>query len=587
MMSSTRTVVSVLGAVCLFGSLTLYTPVSHAATPTPQQLDQIQREQNQIIQDEQQRQKELLKEQDQRRRPPGTVDLGIGKEGPLKGKSEQCFTIKTIELDGARSLSPKERHKLVQPFVGKCIGLVEIRELMRVITNYYIDKGYVTTRVYIPQQDMSTGTLKLLVVEGITEKFRLQDKKSRVNLGTAFPGLEGKVLNIRDIEQGLDQINRLQSNNATMQLLPGQTPGKSLILIKNQARKPWSGGVTLDNYGSRTTGKARGTVNLGWDNPLGLNDYWFMSLSSNTNPDRYDRLSESALLNFNIPYGYWNFTGSYSQSDYANLIDSLTQTFRSNGKLYTTNLGVQRVISRGQTYKTTLSAGLTHKDSRNYIEGSLLTTSSRKLTALNVDLITVFSALGGSWTVDGGVTHGVDWFGVQELPGAGQGTVPTAKYWKYNASASYARPFKLRGLNASWSSSLQGQYSRDYLFGSEQIAVGGLYTVRGYDGTSVSGDRGIYWRNDVAVTLSHLRTPGLAKWVGALQPYVALDAGHIYKRPGQQSGTMVGAAVGLRNVGGKVSFDFACGVPVHYSSGVSTTSDVKNYAVYLKMSISI
>lgn len=555
--------------------------LSAYADPTPDQRA------DQILREEQLRQKELLKQQDLRRRPPGTIDLDIKKEGPISGESAKCFDIKEIVLEGSISLTDEERRHLVEPFLNKCIGLVEIRELMRVITNFYIDKGYVTTRAYIPQQDMSTGTLKLLVVEGITGKIDLESKEAHINLGTAFPGLEGKVLNIRDFEQGLDQINRLKSNNASMELRPTGEPGKTDVLIKNQPGAPWSTSFTLDNYGSDSTGDNRGTLTLGLDSPLGINDYWFASFSHNLDSETNNHLSKSVLLNTNIPYGYWNFTGSYSKSNYESLITSPTQQYRSNGNTVTYNLGLQRVLQRGQTNKLTLSSGLTHKDTKNYIEGSLLTTSSRKLTDINVNLTAVFAALGGSWTLDGGVSRGLDWFGVEELPGAGTGTVPTAKYWKYNASGTYSRAFKVSDLSASWSSSLQMQYARDYLYGSEQISVGGLYTVRGYDGTSIAGDRGLYWRNDLALTLPPFDDATTSKWVGRLQPYLALDVGHISGREGQTEGTLAGTAIGIRSVNGLVSFDFAYGVPVSYSDSIDKKFNVENHALYLKIGIAI
>ncbi|WP_236044173.1 POTRA domain-containing protein [Klebsiella grimontii] len=37
----------------------------------------------------------------------------------------------------------------------------------------------------------------------------------------AFPRAEGRVLNLRDAEQGLEQLNRLNSRPLTVDILPG------------------------------------------------------------------------------------------------------------------------------------------------------------------------------------------------------------------------------------------------------------------------------------------------------------------------------------------------------------------------------
>ncbi|WP_459203379.1 POTRA domain-containing protein, partial [Pseudomonas fragariae (ex Marin et al. 2024)] len=44
--------------------------------------------------------------------------------------------------------------------------------MLKVITDHYLEKGLVTTRAYLPQQDLSTGDLQVLVIEGKLEHLR-------------------------------------------------------------------------------------------------------------------------------------------------------------------------------------------------------------------------------------------------------------------------------------------------------------------------------------------------------------------------------------------------------------------------------
>lgn len=559
---------------------------AQGVAPTPQQVEQIRQQQEQLQRNEQQRREELLRQQDPARRLPGTVDVEGQPPVPEGPDAGPCFTLQRIELEGIVQLDATTQAELTAPFIGQCVGLKEIRELMREITNRYVEMGLVTTRVYIPQQDMAQGLLKLLVLEGRVGQVRLSDEQAAVNLATAFPGMQGQVLNIRDVEQGLDQINRLGSNGATMELQPSDQPGLTNIVIQNRPRRRVSGGFTVDNYGSDSTGDLRGTVNLAVDNPMGLNDAWFGSFSRNLDAHPSSRLSESALIGANFAYGYWNFSGNMSKSRYVSMVNSLTQQFRSTGNTETFNLSLQRVLSRGQTSKLTFNAGLTHKDSRNYIEGSLLATGSPKLTDMQLGLTSVFTGAGGSWTVDGAMSKGLEWFGVEPLPDAGTGMVPTPTGVRYNASVSYFRPLSLGTLDATWSSSLQAQTSPHRLYGSEQMSIGGLYTVRGFDGTSLSGERGIYWRNDLAVTLPPPSDAVVAKWFGRLQPYVAIDTGRIVGREGQTTGSLAGIVIGVRGVGGQIGFDIGYGEPLRASSSVKARGAVEGYAAYARVSIS-
>ncbi|WP_036985195.1 POTRA domain-containing protein, partial [Pseudomonas chlororaphis] len=76
-------------------------------------------------------------------------------------------------------------------------------ELLKVITDYYLEKGLVTSRAYLPQQDLSGGHLKVLVVEGRLEglKGAADSQLSERELAMAFPGQVGALVNLREIEQ--------------------------------------------------------------------------------------------------------------------------------------------------------------------------------------------------------------------------------------------------------------------------------------------------------------------------------------------------------------------------------------------------
>lgn len=117
--------------------------------------------------------------------------------------------------------------KITDSYGGSCIGLADIRNVLRDVTKVYLNAGYVSTRVYIPGRDIA-------VVEGRVSDIFYNGQASghgeRAVAG-AFPGLKGKVVNMRDIEQGLDQMNRLASNNARGELLPGVEEGSTILNV--------------------------------------------------------------------------------------------------------------------------------------------------------------------------------------------------------------------------------------------------------------------------------------------------------------------------------------------------------------------
>jgi hemolysin activation/secretion protein len=132
------------------------------AAPSPGETELIRERQNRLLQ-EQRRRLDELKEL-----PGKPVEPAL----PTAPADTRCFPVKGIDIKGAEHLSPSERESLLKPYVGQCVGVTQLDELLKVITQRYIDKGLVTSRAYLPQQDLSGGQLSLLVVEGRLEQLQ-------------------------------------------------------------------------------------------------------------------------------------------------------------------------------------------------------------------------------------------------------------------------------------------------------------------------------------------------------------------------------------------------------------------------------
>ncbi|PWK27716.1 POTRA domain-containing ShlB-type protein [Pseudomonas sp. OV226] len=127
---------------------------TQAAAETPGDQDLLRQHQERLL-EQQQRRLEALKALPGKAAQPAQ---------PMAPADKRCFPIKDIDLQGAESLSVNERERLLKPYLGQCLGVPQLNELLKTITDHYIDKGLVTSRAYLPQQDLSTGHLKVLVV---------------------------------------------------------------------------------------------------------------------------------------------------------------------------------------------------------------------------------------------------------------------------------------------------------------------------------------------------------------------------------------------------------------------------------------
>ncbi|WP_375682227.1 POTRA domain-containing protein, partial [Bartonella sp. CE47NXGY] len=136
--------------------------------------------------------------------------------------STTCLLIKSIEFVDVQLISHTDLHEAISLWEGRCLGIAEINKVLKAVTKLYMKRGYIAVRAYLPEQDLSGGHLKIVVVEGVMEDITLDghkvERRLQGEITTAFPNLIGKPTNLRQIEQGLDQINRLFSRQATINL---------------------------------------------------------------------------------------------------------------------------------------------------------------------------------------------------------------------------------------------------------------------------------------------------------------------------------------------------------------------------------
>jgi len=531
---------------------------AHAA-PTAESI----RQQEQIIRGEEERQRQLERQhKEMLEREPQQIEIPQEEPSAEPVDDAVCVQIDAIELRGAALLSTSAKAQLTAPYLGRCLSMRHIKELIRDITNHYVAKGYVTTRAYVAPQDLSTHRLEITVVEGTIEGIQLnKDKASdQRRVSSAFPGLKGMPLNLRDIEQGLDQLNRLPSSNAKMEIVPGAQPGTSRIAITDEQAKTWRVRASVDNSGQKSTGVNQYTLSLDKDNLLGVND--LLTFNWNADADTlasFERhKSESSSFYYSVPLGYWTITGSASFFDYHTHLESGSAAYLSTGNTTTYTLDVSRVLHRDADGKTSAGVSFTTKKVNNFLEGERLRASSYDLSIVKASLDHSQRVLGGVLNL-GGEYH----LGLPVLDSPKDKTTelsaPKHEFYKLVFSAGYMRPFALLEHEFTFSTRAQAQWTPDTLYNSERLSLGSRYTVRGFQRDSLSGDSGGYVRNELSTpVLSEKQRPAwLNETIGVPQAYLGYDAGFIHKDESDEyeRGTLQGLALGLRAFGERFGTD--------------------------------
>lgn len=227
----------------------LFSSATGANLLSPADRDTIQQQQRDLLEQNQQQRQELQRSLTPTL--PATPAPSANAGGP-------CFTINHIRLEGADHLPASAQRKLTQDYLQQCLNLGQIQTLVQQISDWYISRGYITSRAFLTEQDLSRGELRLLVLEGKLEKILLEQQDDRM-LKMAFPGLQGNILNLRDIEQGMEQINRLRQQPVQIEILPGSQPGFSVVNLSAKPEFPLMLGLGFDNSGQKAPGPGRST----------------------------------------------------------------------------------------------------------------------------------------------------------------------------------------------------------------------------------------------------------------------------------------------------------------------------------------
>lgn len=499
---------------------------------------------------------------------------------PLPGE-QPCFRIDHFALDvpdsfpdaaksaGASAL-PMDRFAFAREwlghYAGQCVGKQGVDTIVKALSREILARGYITTRVLLPEQDLTTGTLKLALIPGVIRHVRFANEKLRGTWKTAFPTGDGEVLNLRDLEQGLEQMKRVSSQDVSMQIVPADQPGQSDVVLDVKRGKPWTVVASIDNSGTRATGKLQGNLSIGIDNPLGLNDVFNVGVSQDLEfGDK--RLGSHGWNGFySIPWGYWTATIAAYTNTYYQQIAGVNQTFVASGNSKTLDFKLARVLLRSQNDVFGGYVRLSRRFGESFIEDTEITQQRRNNTMVEFGLTDRHYFDGAQFDGTLAYRQGVGGLGARDdILAAGGG--PTYRYRMAVLDANLSVPFAIAKQPFRYVTSIHGQYTGNTLYYIDDLTIGSRYTVRGFDGeTMLAAARGLYWRNELQMPIGQT---GQAIYAG-------LDYGRVWgPQPVLLVGTqLAGAVIGVKgSIGtrfGSYGYDLFAGTPVYKPSGFST-----------------
>ncbi|HHL4082772.1 ShlB/FhaC/HecB family hemolysin secretion/activation protein [Burkholderia sola] len=492
-------------------------------------------------------------------KPPRESDaLPLPEETP-------CFDIHTIEWRGADAFLWLRD---AVPFEHACIGEKGLGLLRERIGRRLVARGYVTSLVSIPSQDLSTGRLIIEVLPGRIGA--ISDERGRIGwVRIAFPRGAHALLNVRDLDQALENIRRLPGQAATaFDLVPGASLGDTDIVVRppDDTRR-FRFIATADNGGLDATGRNQLGAIVAIDSPLRLYDQLILTYNTDASLGNKAIGSQAKSAAWNVPIGYASFSLGISEwtSRQALLNDVpglVVPPFGQRTRRYEAGIGY--VPYRSGHGKTTLGFRLARREDRSWLGPIGIDVMRHDIVSYEVSA--AHREKLARATIDASISMRASLAGLSPFPGHINGRDSwDGRYRVFTAAFGADAPFRIGARPFGYRGFVQFQYTPGVLPSTEYLQIGGRYTVRGFDGNqTLAGASGWLWRNELATPL-----------FGMHEVYAALDAGQIVgegadEGAGRGGRMLIGAALGVRGGYRMLGYDVALGMPLHKPGALRT-----------------
>ena len=170
------------------------------------------------------------------------------------------FDIVRFQIEGNSLLPDAEAQAAVAPMLGAKRVYGDIQKALEALERAYRAAGYSTVQVYVPEQELTSGVVRLQVTEGVIGKVIISGNKhfDNANIRASLPTLqEGRAPNLRQMSEDIQLANENPAKQLEVTLGVGEDEGKVDAKVVVSEEDPQRFFTTLDNTGTDTTGRSR------------------------------------------------------------------------------------------------------------------------------------------------------------------------------------------------------------------------------------------------------------------------------------------------------------------------------------------
>jgi hemolysin activation/secretion protein len=489
--------------------------------------------------------------------PEGELQLPpVPPPRPQPPAAGPSFALEGLAFEGNSAFTDAELRAVADPLLPARVTITDLEAARRALTRHYIEAGYVSSGVILPEQRIAEGVVRFRVIEGRLSEVRVTGDRIGPDAGP-FGDLDpdyvrdrlrvdgDRPFNVADVEERfrvlLDDpmIDRLRGS-----VRPGDRLGETILDVATDVRRP----LDIRSYANNHNPVSTGSETFGIDAALWNSTGWGDRLSGRleVTPGRRD-----LLASFEVPVTAGGLT-PYVQGEYATS-EVVTDPFRVvdiESAYRSLTFGARQPLLRTSRQRLTLDLSFGVQESETFLLGQPFSFSpgvddgESRISVLRFAQEYVDRSPEQVLALRSSFSLGVD---VLDATARSDDTLPDGQYLSWLGQAQAAR--RLVG-RTSVIGGLRAHLANDSLLPLAQVAIGGFDTVRGYRENALVDDNALLASIEGRVPLLDLRLPDLTPADHDSRLYLApfVDAGTSWSHADGFGGrtTILGAGIGLR-----------------------------------------
>lgn len=421
----------------------------------------------------------------QQRAPAAQVRPEVLKSTVVK-PGETTVTVAQFNFVGNTMLSDAQLQAAVAPYLNTPLTFAQLQQATDATTNAYREAGWLV-RAFLPEQKVANGVFTIQVEEAVFGKTVMVEGSQRVAAATlkgfvTTAQTAGEPVSAKKIDRALLLMSDLPGVTVVGNLIEGEKPSETNLLIKAVDGAVLAGNVSVDNYGSRSTGLERVLASLNINGPLQLGDQLGLTALKTQGSD-YQRVG------YTLPVGY---DGWRAGAHATHLTYGLVGDFASlgaKGSSISTGLDASYALLRSQPTNINFVASFDQKRFDNNNATGSVSHYNIDVYSLGVNATQLDNWNGGGMSnASATLTAGkVNLNGSANQSTDTQGPATAGNYSKLSLSLS-----RLQKLDTDLSGYLafSMQVANKNLDSSERMYLGGATGVRAYPSSEGGGSQG-------------------------------------------------------------------------------------------------